>query len=392
MSPIHELKGGVPRFKELGRIGLGHLVTKIKNGREVTYPVADDHFVLTRAPELVEIYGGKPKKLNIFFPFDEIDRNLDAWHRLYGSGSLKCRGDGKVVDICLNKGKFVVSNGICQHAFSENGQSFERGDVMPCGGFQKIYPKCKDCVPRAYLRIMIHEVMEQGRLGYYQISTQSKNGILNIQGALGMMQDLVLRLTGKPYLAGIPMILSLGPQNISQPRIDKQTGETYRVRGNKYILSLEPHPDWIKAQMDSWQRQTLAAPEYLQLLQTVPEPETTCTDFDTGDLIDIETGQVIEHRTAEAPGGDMDAVMGEIVSEVLDDDPRADLDILARDVEAIQTLGNLWTACLEDFGLDRSHALKELGVTRQEHLAEEPRELYRRIAAVRLFPIDPKSA
>ncbi len=369
MSPIHELQGGVPRFKELGRIGLGHLVTKTKNGREVTYPVADDHFVLTRAPELVEIYGREPKKLNIFFPFDEIDRNLDAWHRLYGSGSLKCRGDGKVIDICLNRGRFVVSNGICQHAFSENGQDFERGDVVPCGGFQKIYPKCKDCVPRAYLRIMIHEVMEQGKLGYYQISTQSKNGILNIQGALEVMQDLVLRLTGKPYLAGIPMILSLGPQNISQPRTDKQTGETYRVRGDKYILSLEPHPDWIKAQMDSWQRQTLAAPEP-PLTLAAPEPEKTHMKSDTEDLIDGETGQVIEHSA------------GEVVDEDPSDAKRAGT-VPARDVEAIKTLGDLWQACLDDFGLDRSDALKELGVKKQEHLNQPPRELYRQIATMR---------
>jgi len=53
-----------------------------------------------------------------------------------------------------------------------------------------------------------------------------------------------------------------------------------------------------------------------------------------------------------------------------------------RDIEAIQTFGDLWMAVYTNFGLDRSQALRELGVTRQEDLAGEPAMLYQEIAEV----------
>ena len=54
-----------------------------------------------------------------------------------------------------------------------------------------------------------------------------------------------------------------------------------------------------------------------------------------------------------------------------------------RDVEAIKTFGDLWTAVLEDFGLSKSQGLAELGVSRQEDLRGSPKDLYLQIAAVR---------
>jgi len=66
-------------------------------------------------------------------------------------------------------------------------------------------------------------------------------------------------------------------------------------------------------------------------------------------------------------------------------EPADDAHRPARDVAAIVTFGDCWLACDEEFGLNRSQALKELGVTEQKGLdpRREPREFYLEIAEVR---------
>jgi len=62
--------------------------------------------------------------------------------------------------------------------------------------------------------------------------------------------------------------------------------------------------------------------------------------------------------------------------------PAGTVGTVQRDTEAIQTFGDLWTAVGKDFDLNRSQALRELGVTRQEDLADEPAMLYQEIAEI----------
>jgi len=54
-----------------------------------------------------------------------------------------------------------------------------------------------------------------------------------------------------------------------------------------------------------------------------------------------------------------------------------------RDPQAIKHFGDLYTACIEDFNMDRQAVWKELGVGSQIEIAETPTECYQRIAAVR---------
>jgi len=256
--PIHELQEGVPRFKRLGIIRLG----KPKHHNRPGEP--SDHFELRDAPELVAIYGPAPTKLNVFLPFDDLDLNLDAWHRLYGAGALKCRGDGRIINYCISDaGEVLVRDGIAQVAFDENGEHFEPGDVVPCPGFQRGYPKCKDCQPRAILRVMIREIP---RLGYWQIATSSKHSILNLTGELRWTKEFFGRL------AGIPMILELRAEPISVPMQGK------RVRMKKYILHIEPDPAWVKARVQAIQREVLPELPKAEVAATealLPGPSTT---------------------------------------------------------------------------------------------------------------------
>lgn len=54
-----------------------------------------------------------------------------------------------------------------------------------------------------------------------------------------------------------------------------------------------------------------------------------------------------------------------------------------RDPQTIKNFGALYTACLEDFNMDRQAVWKELGVGSQIEIAETPAECYQRIEAVR---------
>lgn len=54
-----------------------------------------------------------------------------------------------------------------------------------------------------------------------------------------------------------------------------------------------------------------------------------------------------------------------------------------RDSGSIKTFGDLYPACLEDFGLNREGVWKELNVNSQEEITDTPGECYEKIASVR---------
>lgn len=56
------------------------------------------------------------------------------------------------------------------------------------------------------------------------------------------------------------------------------------------------------------------------------------------------------------------------------------MDRKERDPDTIKTLGDLFTACLADFNMNRTNAIKELGYSRQEDIGESPAECYRKIS------------
>lgn len=333
--PICELQEGIPRLKRLGIIRLGKPKGENRPGRP------SEHFELRDAPEVAEVYGPSPTRLNILLPFDDIDLVLDAWHRLYGAGSLKCRGDGNTIDYMVDEGgQALVAQGFARRSFHLNGERFEEGDAVPCGGFKKIYPRCRGCSPRAILRVMIQEIL---RLGYWQIGTGSKHSILNLTGELKWAK----RLFGK--LVGIPFVLELTPEPISVPM------EDHRVRMEKYILHVEPHPDWISAQLEHLQSQFLGRWEAVPSL-----PGLKASTEDRG-----------EESKDKLPG-----------EEEMVKSPAATLKMAA-----IKTWGDCWQRVLQHFGLTRSQALAQLETTRQEDLAQSPREVYKEIATLMEPPI-----
>lgn len=76
----------------------GKITTGIKalSSNNVEYPKTTDYFVIDDFSEIIEVYGGKPKKLVVVFPDDEISSFFDVNYVLYGSNNQlirKCDGN-----------------------------------------------------------------------------------------------------------------------------------------------------------------------------------------------------------------------------------------------------------------------------------------------------------
>lgn len=92
---IHSLQD--TRLPVIGKIRLG-IRKETQTG--VEYPESVDYFVLTDAPELIKVYGEKPKEIDAFFLTDDLDEAIPNWLKWYGAG--KRDKDGKVVGGKLN--------------------------------------------------------------------------------------------------------------------------------------------------------------------------------------------------------------------------------------------------------------------------------------------------
>ena len=236
------------RLVRLGVIRLGHKETKKRaNGSEYSYPVQDDHFVLTDAPEIATIYGNEPRELDVLLPFPDIIRNFDAFYQVWASGVLLCQGDGEYVqyaspvNVVTEKGKdrlrtgegeTLVNNGTACVPFDWNGEHFEAGETVPCPGADKgMYPHCQFCKLSALLKVMMSRP-EIFRMGYYQIVTGSGRNYDTIMGTLEAIPA--------DKLSGIPFRLRL----VKESTTYKDKGKRHSTE--KWFLQLEPDPEYTR--------------------------------------------------------------------------------------------------------------------------------------------------
>lgn len=255
------------RLKRAGIIRLGHKEKSKRSGK--LYPVEDPHFVLKDAPGLTEIYGGEPRKLNIYLPFNEVDRNLIAWHQHWLAGGLVCRGDGQQVEYAINPGdgEVLIKGGQALATGTSDGIKMVAGHPVKCPGLEHdLYPRCGQCRPGALLIVLIREVP---RLAYYQVATGSIHNIVNLTGQMRWVKENIGRLQG------VPFILERRPDEISTP--SGKNGK--RVRRKKYLLHLEPDPEWVRQMLAELHRRALpgAAPVVAEI------PAEIATVADLGD-------------------------------------------------------------------------------------------------------------
>lgn len=194
------------------------------------------------------VYGNEPKQVNIYLPFDTVDENFQTWQEEYSAGGLKHRCDGET---CV----------IWQKPDGTYSQ-----EPKPCPG---------NCKAVGRLNVIIPEL---ARLAYVTAETHSVHDILTLT------DNLQASLALRGSLTGIPFVLSRRPKEISMADKDGK-----RKRFTKYLLFLEPHPDWVRVQLAAMRHNALtfagaglALPEHRQL-----------TD---GGAVDLGTGEIIDHE------------------------------------------------------------------------------------------------
>lgn len=172
------------RLPRAGVIKLGIKKKSTKSGNE--YPVEVDYFV---CPQLIqEIYGPQPKELIIMFPVESEQVFFQQFYKCYGNGILLCRGDGENGTYWdFEKGDFAIKKCPCE--------KLEGGKCKPIGMLQFLLPEVKESV------------------GVWQISTSSKNSIIDINSGI----DFVREVAGRAAM--IPLLLKREPL------------ETHRIEG-----------------------------------------------------------------------------------------------------------------------------------------------------------------
>lgn len=339
------------RLSRLGIIRLGH--KEKKTGRradgstyETEYPVQDEHFVLTDAPEISEYYGATPTELDVMLPFPDIERNFDASYTVWAGGVLVCKGDGEFVSDAVPfrvetkekngktrtsvynaPGDTLVNQGVAQRAFTWGNEHFEAGDTVPCPGAEKgLYPHCAACKLSAILKMLMSKP-DLFRLGYYQLATGSGSNYDSIMFTLELIRgDTVDPVTGEKRrgtrpVSGIPYKLRMVKRAF---QFIDENGK--RQKTEKMFLQLEPDPVFTRAaftvtaraafEMVSREMPVLEAPsdiEYDEAEEAAPPPFATDPAQDYDEVVTVEAQPVQTQAEAAEPQEYKLRIKGELI-------------------------------------------------------------------------------
>lgn len=263
--PMLDLKPTEASFARAGKIRLG---VKVKNKNGVEYPKETEYFVLNDVPELADFFrsttgNDKPTELPIFFPFDDIEQNMTGWHKLHLASSVYCKGDGDKVVYAIDQatGKRVIDKGRVIRDTKFDDHDFRPGDIVRCPGFNKVdgWRRCEYCSPHTTIKFMIRGLpVESIQMATYHIETVSVNNYAMLYEQMLGIKEMARRLTGREYLAGIPVILQRKKATVGTPNVDKKGNRKQdsngnlmpaRMRTEHYLLSLTIEPEWIQSVM-----------------------------------------------------------------------------------------------------------------------------------------------
>lgn len=253
--PIKRLSTtGRAAFPRIGKLRKGGEKGAKGFGADLTYfRFTADKGYEDAAAVFAEIYGDQPQALRVYLPYAEPRRNFDAWQEQWGRGeTLIHRCDGETCVKWLEDGKPVTD--------------YEMKQRHPCPG---------GCKPVGRLEVILPEMWESGYMGLVTMETHSVNDIAHIEAVLAEMYE---RSDHDKGLQGIAFVLRRKEERI------KRATETGMQTMTKWLVKIEPEPEWMLAQLDVARREQLG----------VTEPDVVAVD-DPGDLpVDVETGEIME--------------------------------------------------------------------------------------------------
>ena len=210
----------IRRMPRLGKVRLGIKVQPEGEGKN-PYPRATDFFVVPG--EIKELVGDKPKKLNIMFPTEEVEKFAQQWLRCYSfTQGLVCKGDGRSATRKLD----VETGDIARHTT----QAWEFRDNWGCDPDTCEQYQEKQCRRVMNLLFMMPDVPG---FGCWQLDTTSFYSIVNINSCI----DLIRTICGR--ISFIPLILSLEPIEVSPPGITKKTVHILTVRSDFKLADIQ---------------------------------------------------------------------------------------------------------------------------------------------------------
>lgn len=219
-----------PRFMEIGRARKGAPKTENQPGRDLSYfRYVPDSRHQESAAVFEQIYGAEPTHLQVYFPFDTMERVFSSWREAYGQNRLcKLRCDGERWHDWI-KGD--------RHYHSGAGQECD----LPYRDSENRCPKCP-CQYVGRLSIILEPMWEAGQIGLVTVITSSVNDIANLAAKLVQWEPL----TNKPFT------LWREPTRIGVPIKGK------RAAKDSDLLHLELSKERILLEFREAQRQSLA--------------------------------------------------------------------------------------------------------------------------------------
>ncbi len=206
---------GLSSRRSTSRMGKFRLGKKGKNAKGQEYPQKLDYFRADPEDEnllglIHELLGEKPKRLRIMLTSDDLELVFPQYLKKYGKSGLLCKGTG---------GKDSEGNPLPALFRIVDKETGEAVDDYPCDP-----DNCEDyesgrCKRLASLSFILRDLPA---LRVWQIDTTSQ---ISIQRLNTRFEDLAAlsRAAGRPYLiAGVPLILSLGPVQVKPDKAKKK--------------------------------------------------------------------------------------------------------------------------------------------------------------------------
>ena len=191
-----------------------------------------DYFVLPKA--LQEVFGDQVKELPIMFPVENIEVFFQQWYKRYGYNLLRCKGDGdKAMTWDEGKGGMKTIDCPCD-------------ELKPGGNCRRV----------AILQFLLPDVPGAG---VWQISTTSRNSIIDINSSV----DYIRGLCGRVRM--IPLVLKR--EEIKTQRLEKGVAKS----GRHYTLKI----DMANVSLRELQAAGRIKPEEMML----PEPDEAREDL-----------------------------------------------------------------------------------------------------------------
>jgi len=252
MSPIE----GVSDIRRMPRLGKIRLGIKVEPEGKNPYPRATDYFVVP--DEIKQLVGDTPKKLNIIFPTEEVDKFAQQWLRCYSlTQGLVCKGNGVKATR-----KIDVETGDIAHRATKEWVFRDEWGCDPDTCEQYLEKQCRRVMN---LLFMMPDVPG---LGCWQLDTTSFYSIVNINSCI----DLIRTICGR--ISFIPLTLSLEPLEVSPPGITKKTVHVLTIRSDVKLADI--------------QRLALTPPQRI-MLPALEEEEAPADLFPEQKIVEAET-------------------------------------------------------------------------------------------------------